>query len=109
MRKKSLKIWNLRRADRLTPHHDSQFSAFSTKVFIRINQEHNRNSSPFTTLADKTECKVVSTWAGQPNYWPKTWFGANAYNAKIQGAELYCKSVRTFIVVTRVVIKPLAD
>ena len=43
---------------------------------------HNHSSSPFTTLADIAECKVASTGAGQPNYWPKTWFGANAYNAK---------------------------
>ena len=27
---------------------------------------HNRNSSPFTTLADRAERKVVSTGAGQP-------------------------------------------
>ena len=43
---------------------------------------HNHSSSPFTTLADITERKVASTGAGQPNYWPKTWFRANAYSAK---------------------------
>ena len=59
---------NRRVADQLSPHHDSQFSAFSTEVFIQMNQKHNRSSSPFTTLADKTERKVASTGAGQPNY-----------------------------------------
>ena len=43
---------------------------------------HNRSSSPFTTLANTAERKVVSTRARQPNYWPKRWFGANAYSAK---------------------------
>ena len=38
MRKKSPTICNLRRVDRLSPHHDSQFSAFSTKVLLWINQ-----------------------------------------------------------------------
>ena len=47
---------------------DGQFSAFSTKVLDQMNRKHNRNSSPFTTLADRTERKVVSTGAGQPNY-----------------------------------------
>ena len=51
-------------ADQLSPHHDTQFSAFSTEVFVRINQKHNRSSSPFTTLADRAERKVVSTGAG---------------------------------------------
>ena len=97
MLKKSQKIFNLRIADQLSPYHDSQFSAFSTEVFARINQKHNRSSSPFTTLADRAERKVASTGAGQPNYWPKTWFGADAYNAKIRGAELYCKKCRTLL------------
>ena len=97
MWKKSQKIFNLWIADQLSPHHDSQFSAFSTEVFTRVNQKHNRSSSPFTTLADRTELKVASTGAGQPNYWPKTWFGADAYNAKTRGAELYYKSVRTLL------------
>ena len=96
MRKKSQKIFNLRIADQLSPYLDSQFSAFSTEVFARINQKHNRSSSPFTTLADRTERKVASTGAGQPNYWPKTWFRADAYNAKIWGAELYCKKCSDF-------------
>ena len=48
-----------------------------------MNRKHNRSSSPFTTLADRAERKVVSTGAGQPNYWPKTWFGADAYKAKL--------------------------
>ena len=53
IRKKSLKIWISRRvADQLSPHHDSQFSAFSTEVLNRTNQKHNHSSSPFTTLAD---------------------------------------------------------
>ena len=43
---------------------DSQFSAFSTKVFIHTNQKHNRSSSPFTTLAEQAERKVASTGAG---------------------------------------------
>ena len=70
-------------ADQLLLYHDSEFSAFSTKVFDRTNQKHNRSSSPFTTLAEQAERKVVTTGAGQPNYWPKTWFGADAYNAKL--------------------------
>ena len=81
MRKKSQEISNLRTADRLTPSHDSQFSAFSTEVFDQMNRKHNHSSSPFTTLAEKMERKVASTGVGQPNYWPKTWFGADAYNA----------------------------
>ena len=68
MRKKSLKICNPRVADRLSPYHDSQFSAFSTEVLIWSKPGHNRSSSPFTTLADRAEHKVVSTGAGQPNY-----------------------------------------
>ena len=64
---KSLKIaMNRRVVDQLSPHHDSQFSAFSTEVFNQVNRNHNRSSSPFTTLADKTERKVVSTGAGDP-------------------------------------------
>ena len=55
-------------ADPLSPHHDSQFSAFSTEVLNRTNQKHNRSSSPFTTLAEQTEFKVANTGAGQPNY-----------------------------------------
>ena len=93
MQKKLQKIFNLQIADHLSPHHDSQFSAFSTKVFVRMNQKHNRSSSPFTTLAKQAEREVVTTGAGQPNYWPKTWFGADAYNAIY--AELHCESVRT--------------
>ena len=69
IRKKSLKILISRRVvDQLSPHHDSQFSAFSTEVFNQVNRKHNRSSSPFTTLADRAERKVVSTGAGQPNY-----------------------------------------
>ena len=49
-----------------SPHHDSQFSAFSTKVLNQVNWKHNRSSSPFTTLADRAERKVVSTGAGNP-------------------------------------------
>ena len=73
---------NPRTADWLSPYHDSQFLAFSTEVLIRSRPGHNRSSSPFTTLADRAERRVASTGAGQPNYSPKTWFGANAYNAK---------------------------
>ena len=58
--------FDLRIADQLSPHHDSQFSVFSTEVFARINQKHNRSSSPFTTLADRAERKVVSTEPGNP-------------------------------------------
>ena len=54
--------------DQLSPHHDSQFSAFSTEVLDQMNQKHNRSSSPFTTLADRAERRVASTGAGQPNY-----------------------------------------
>ena len=88
-------MFSHRIADQLSPHHDSQFSAFSTKGFIRINQKDNRSSSPFTTLADKTERKVTSTGARQPNYWPKTWFGADAYNAIFGAPNYTVKSVRT--------------
>ena len=92
--RESLKILISRRVvDQLSPHHDSQFSAFSTEVFIQINQKHNRSSSLFTTLADKTERKVASTGARQPNYWPKTWFGADAYNAKFGVPNYTTKSV----------------
>ena len=59
-------------ADQLSPHHDSQFSAFSIEVLDRTNQKYNRNSSPFTTLAELAEHKVVSTGSGQPNYRLKT-------------------------------------
>ena len=69
--------------DQLSPHHDSQFSAFSTEVFDQVNRKHNRSRSPFTTLVDKTKRRVASTGAGQSNNWPKTWFGADAYNAKL--------------------------
>ena len=69
IRRKSLKILISHRvADLLSPHHDSQFSAFSTEVLNRTNQKHNRSSSPFTTLADQMERKVANTGAGQPNY-----------------------------------------
>ena len=68
MRKKSPTICNLRTADRLSPHHDSQFSAFSTEVLVWSNPGHNRSSSPFTTLADGAERRVASTGAGQSNY-----------------------------------------
>ena len=57
-----------RMADQLSPHHDSQFSAFSAEVLDRMNQKHNRCSSPFTTLAEGTKPKVANTVAGQPNY-----------------------------------------
>ena len=40
-------------ADQLSPHHDSQFSAFSTEVLDRASRKYNRSSSPFTTLAKK--------------------------------------------------------
>ena len=72
-----------RMTNQLLPHHDSQFSAFSAEVLDRTNRKHNRSSSPFTTLADRAERKVASTGAGQPNYWPKTWFRADAYKAKL--------------------------
>ena len=109
MRKKSQKIFDLRIADHLSPYHDSQFSAFSTEVFARINQKHNRSGSPFTTLVDSMERKVASTGAGQPNYWRKTWFGADAYNVKIRGAELYCKKCSDFVAVVWSTMKPLAN
>ena len=88
---------NPRTADRLSPYHDSQFLAFSTEVFIRSRPGHNHSSSPFTTLADITERKVASIGAGQPNYWPNTWFGANAYNAKFRVPNLYIRSVQTLL------------
>ena len=61
-------ILSHRIADQLSSHHDSQFSAFSTEVFIRVNRKHNRSSSLFTTLAERAERKVVITGAGQPNH-----------------------------------------
>ena len=54
--------------DQLSPHHDSQFSAFSTEVLDQMNRKHNCSSSPFTTLADGAERRVASTGAGKPNY-----------------------------------------
>ena len=84
IRRESRKILISHRVvDQLSPHHDSQFSAFSTEVLDQMNRKHNRSSSPFTTLADRAERKVVSTGAEQPNYWPNTWFGADAYKAKL--------------------------
>ena len=59
---------NHRVANQLSPHHDSQFLAFSTGVLNRTNQKHNHSSYPFTTLADQTKRKVANTGAGQPNY-----------------------------------------
>ena len=80
----SLKIQRNRQViNQLSPHHDSQFSAFSTEVLDQMNRKHNRGSSPFTTLDDRAECRIARTGAGHPNYWPKTWFGADAYKAKI--------------------------
>ena len=99
-------IWDLRTADRLSPHHDNQFSAFSTKVLIWSRPGHNRSSSPFTTLADIAERRVASTGAGQPNYWPKTWFGSNAYHAKFRVPNLYIKSVRTSLPYCGVISSP---
>ena len=54
--------------DQLSPHHDSQFSGFSTEVLSQVNRKHNCSSSPFTTLADRAERRIASTGAGQPNY-----------------------------------------
>ena len=54
--------------DQLSPHHDKQFSAFSTKVLSQVNRKHNRSSSPFTTLADRAERRIARIGAGQPNY-----------------------------------------
>ena len=69
IRKKLQKILISRRVvDQLSLYHDSQFSAFSTEVFNQVNRKHNRSSSPFTTLADRAEHKVVSAGAVQPNY-----------------------------------------
>ena len=52
IRRESRKILISRRAvDQLSPHHDSQFSAFSTEFFDQVNRKHNRSSSPFATLA----------------------------------------------------------
>ena len=84
IRRESRKILISHRVvDQLSPHHDSQFSAFSTEVFDQMNRKHNRSNSPITTLADRAERKVAITGAGQPNYWPKTWFRADAYKAKL--------------------------
>ena len=96
-------------ADQLSLHHNSQFSAFYTEVFDRTNQKHNRSSSPFTTLAKYAERKVVSTGAGQPNYWPKTWFGADAYSA-IFGTPKHTIKVFVLILFEKISgrIKPLA-
>ena len=61
-RRESLKILISRRVvDQLSPHHDSQFLAFSTEVLDQMNQKHNRSSSPFTTLANTAERRVAST------------------------------------------------
>ena len=57
---------------------------------------HNRSRSPFTTRADIAERRVASTGAGQPNYWPNTWFRADAYNAISSGCHTI-KSVRTLL------------
>ena len=49
-----------RTADQLSLYHDRPFSAFSTEVFYPTNQKRNRSSSPFTTLAEQAERKVVT-------------------------------------------------
>ena len=97
MQKKSLKICNL--SNSWPAHAASWQSVFGFLYWGARAEEpgHNRSSSPFTTLADIAGRKVVSTGAGQPNYWPKTWFGADAYNAIFWGAELYYKRVRTLL------------
>ena len=82
MRKKSQKIWNLSNS---WPAHAASWKLVFGFLYWGAHSDepaHNRNSSPFTTLADIAERKVASIGAGQPNYWPKTWFEANAYNAK---------------------------
>ena len=57
--------------DQLSPHHDSQISAFSTKVLDQMNRKHNRSGSPFIALADRAERKVASTRAGNPTIDPR--------------------------------------
>ena len=52
-------MFSHRIADQLSPHHDSQFSAFSTEVFIWVNQKHNRSSSHGAALADRVERKAA--------------------------------------------------
>ena len=69
IRRESRKILISHRVvDQLSRHHDSQFLAFSTEVLDQMNQKHNCSSSPFTILAERAECKVVTTGARQPNY-----------------------------------------
>ena len=95
MRKKSQKICDLSNS---WPAHTASWQSVFGFLYWGAHPDepgHNRSSSPFTTLADIAERKVASTGAGQPNYWPKTWFGANAYNAKF-GVPNY-KSVRTLL------------
>ena len=83
--------------DQLSPHHDSQFLAFSTEVLSQVNRKHNHSSSPFTSLANRAECRIAIAGAGQPNYWPKTWFRANAYKAKLATPKYTVKVVRTLL------------
>ena len=69
IRRESLKIPISRQVvDQLSPHHDSQFSAFSIEVLVWSKPGHNHSSSPFTTLADGAERRVASIGARQPNY-----------------------------------------
>ena len=92
-RKKSLRIWNLSNS---SPALAASWQSVFGFLYWGARPEepvHNRSSSPFTTLADIAECKVVSTGAGQPNYWPKTWFGADAYNAISSGCRTALKKV----------------
>ena len=58
-------------ADQLSPHDDNQFLAFSTEVLDRMNQKHKPSSSPFTTLAEHAERKVVIIGAGQPTVYQR--------------------------------------
>ena len=67
IRKESRKILISHRVvDQLSPHHDSQFLAFSTEVLDQMNRKHNRSSSPFTTLPDRAERKVARQEPGNP-------------------------------------------
>ena len=109
IRKESRKILISHRVvDQLSPHHDSQFSAFSSEVFKQMNRKHNHSSSHFTNLADKTERRVASTGAGQPKYWPKTWFGAYPYNAKLMTQKYAIELFGLFRQPICCRIKPLA-
>ena len=70
---------------------------------------HNRSSSPFTTLADIAERKVVSTGAGQPNYWQRHDSEPMHIVLKFGVLNYTVKKCSNFVAALWGAMKPLAD